>query len=504
MRRWNGWGEENRIFPLTELAKNYLKGILGAGEDIQDITFEDALRSVPDAQLPNNSIVSVDPEDRLRHACGQSLPDWINLHSGRIPKFPDGIIYPSSEEDVRAAMEFARSNKIILIPYGGGTSVVGHINPPVVNTPTITVDLSRLNNLLEIDQTSRMATFEAGVKGPEIENQLNHHGYTLGHFPQSFEYSTLGGWIATRSSGQQSFYYGRIEDLFKGGHVETPQGPFDLAPFPASAAGPDLRQLVLGSEGRFGILTKAYVAIRPLPEHEAFYGLFFKDWESGISAVREIAQEEIQLSMIRLYDPRETEITLLLSGRERMIRWGDIGLNRLGYRDHRCLMIFGVTGAKNLASRNRREATRICQEHGGFFVGKFIGDAWKKSRFTAPYLRNTLWEMGYALDTLETASIWSNLLNLKDKLFKAIMQAANMQGEPLLLFGHLSHIYLTGASIYVTYIFKRKKDPAENIESWRLIKNSKRFSKMEARSAISMGLDWIMPHIYQKKKGLWD
>jgi alkyldihydroxyacetonephosphate synthase len=472
MKRWNGWGDEAKYFPVPDVAIEHLVSVLGAGENIEDISLEESLRSVSESRLPEHPLVIVDVEDRLRHACGQSLPDWINLRSGRIPRFPDGVVYPISDKEIRDVLDFARLHDLIVIPYGGGTSVVRHINPPSGESPTITVDLSRLNRLLDIDKTSQLATFEAGARGPEIEKQLNNHRYTLGHYPQSFEYSTLGGWIATRSSGQQSYHYGRIEDMFKGGHVETPQGSLDLPPFPASAAGPDLRQLILGSEGCFGIISRALIAVRLLPEYEAFYGIFFKDWESGIGAVREIAQKEIQLSMLRLNDPQETETTLLLSGKEKLTHWADIGLSSLGYRGQRCLLIFGTTGEKYQTMRNRKETVRICRHHGGLFTGKLIGSAWQKSRFLTPYLRNTLWDLGYALDTLETATTWSKVKILKDKIIEAISQSAIEQGEPILVFGHISHVYHTGASVYITYIFKRSIDPDENMERWRIIKSA--------------------------------
>ncbi len=226
--------------------------------------------------------------------------------------------------------KYARNTGAAVIPYGGGTSVVGHINPIATGAPVLSIDLGHFNHLVDLDETSHLATFGAGVRGPEVERQLNQQGYTLGHFPQSFELSTLGGWVATRSSGQQSYYYGRIEDLFAGGHVETPRGPIDLPPLPASAAGPDLRQVFLGSEGRLGIITRVTVRVQPLPEFEAFYGVFFPEWEAGVEAVRQIAQEGVGLSMMRLSNACETETTLALSGKDALVRWASRGLRLLG------------------------------------------------------------------------------------------------------------------------------------------------------------------------------
>lgn len=252
MKRWNGWGDEAVDFPLPDPALRHLYTIIGEGNPVSDASFEEALGLLPAPRIAVHPLVSTDLVDRLRHARGQSLPDWIALRSGRLGTYPDGVAYPASDEEVCALLDFARHTGTRVIPYGGGTSVVGHVNPLPDESPILTLDLSRLNRLLSLDETSRLAAFEAGARGPEIEAQLRARGYTLGHYPQSFEFSTLGGWIATRSSGQQSYYYGRIEQLFAGGHVETPVGPLELPSYPASAAGPDVRQMILGSEGRLG------------------------------------------------------------------------------------------------------------------------------------------------------------------------------------------------------------------------------------------------------------
>lgn len=239
MKRWNGWGEETTIYPLPASADRYLGDLVGEGLHLEDARLEQALQAVPVSALASHPLISTDPEDRLRHARGQSLPDWIALRSGQVRAFPDGVAYPSTDAEVHDLLDFAKKTGAKVIPYGGGTSVVGHINPLPGGAPVLTMDLTRLKRLLALDETSHLATFEAGVTGPEIEKQLNPRGYTLGHFPQSFEFSTLGGWVVTRSSGQQSYHYGRIETLFAGGHIETPTGAMDLPVHPASAAGPD-------------------------------------------------------------------------------------------------------------------------------------------------------------------------------------------------------------------------------------------------------------------------
>ncbi len=319
MRRWNGWGDSSVEYPLPEKGPQLLMEMAGAGNKAQDVSLASVVSSVPDSRLAAHPLVSDDPMERLCHARGQSLPDWIALRSGRINAFPDGVAHPMSSEEIAELIAFAEQAGAQVIPYGGGTSVVGHINPTAGDKPTLTIDLRRLNQLEQFDEKSQLATFGAGVSGPELEAQLRAMGYTLGHFPQSFELSTLGGWIATRSSGQQSLGYGRIEDLFAGGTVISPAGVLELLPHPASAAGPDLRQILLGSEGRMGIISKATVRTSPLPESEEFHAVFFPDFEQGQTAVREMVQEKLPLSMLRLSTAVETTTTLALAGHEKLI-----------------------------------------------------------------------------------------------------------------------------------------------------------------------------------------
>lgn len=472
MRRWNGWGDDATHYPLPESAAHFLAERLGPGEPTPDAPLPQVLAAVPASRLPAHPLLNLQAEDRLRHARGQSLPDWVALRSGRIPAFPDAVAYPASDEDVRVLFNVCHTTEAALIPYGGGTSVVGHINPLPDGLPSLTVDLSRLHRLLALDEVSRLATFEAGVRGPDLESQLKARGYTLGHYPQSFELSTLGGWIATRSSGQQSYHYGRIEDHFAGGHVETPVGALDFLPFPASAAGPDLRHLVLGSEGRLGVITRAVIRIHPLPEEEGFYGAFFHDWPSGTEAVREIAQSGTAVSMLRLSDALETETTLVLSGKERLLRWANRGLRALAYGPQRCLLVYAVTGSRRVTSSARRDAEAIIRHHGGLPTGSLIGRLWQRSRFLTPYLRNTLWDRGYAIDTLETALPWARLLPAAVALIDSLHSGLHSCGERVLAFAHLSHVYRDGASIYLTYLFRRSADPDETLERWRSLKDT--------------------------------
>jgi alkyldihydroxyacetonephosphate synthase len=492
MRRWNGWGDTTTNYPLPENAGEFLSERVGPGTPPQDAALAGVVATVPESQLPDHPLLKTDPAERLRHARGQSLPDWVALRSGRIPAFPDAVAHPVTAAEVRELIQFSQEVGAQLIPYGGGTSVVGHINVGHINVghinvghknvghinpagdgpPVLTVNLQRLNRLLRFDPTNQLATFGAGVMGPDLEAQLRARGHTLGHFPQSFEFSTLGGWVATRSSGQQSLGYGRIEDLFAGGSMTTPQGTLDMPPFPASAAGPDLRQLVLGSEGRLGIITEATVRVTPLPEREDFHAVFFPDFESGQTAVRTIVQARLPLSMMRLSTAVETTTTLALAGHERLIALLEQMLYLRGISEGKCLLMMGFTGSSDQVKQTRSAALSITGTYGGIHVGRQFGRQWHNGRFRTPYLRNSLWEAGYAVDTLETATNWSNVPIMINAIETAIHNALAPFDEKAHVFTHLSHVYRQGASIYTTYLFRQGPGADETLARWQAMKTA--------------------------------
>ncbi len=505
MRRWNGWGDDTITYPVPAGARRFLNDVLGPATPPQDATLADVVATVPPSRLPTHPLVSADPETRARHARGQSFPDWVALRSGQDLRFPDGVAYPTDAGQVRDLIRFAAEVGAQLIPYGGGTSVVGHINPLPGDAPVLTVDLARLNRLSAFDATSHLATFGAGIAGPDLEAQLRARGTTLGHFPQSFELSTLGGWIASRSSGQQSYYYGRIEDLFAGGHVEMPAGPLDLPPHPASAAGPDLRHLILGSEGRFGIITEATVRVSPLPQREDFHAIFFPDWDSGHTALREMAQARLPASMLRLSNAVETETTLILAGHARLVGLAERALRAVGFGEEKCLLLFGVTGSGKAVKRARTDLIAIAKEHSGRHVGTYMGGKWRESRFLSPYLRNTLWELGYAVDTLETALPWSAIPPTIEAVQAALRTGLEPFGERTHVFAHLSHVYTHGASFYVTYLFRIASDPDRTLQRWHILKNAASQAIVAAGGTIShqhgVGADHL-PYLAAEKGAL--
>jgi len=473
MRRWNGWGEESTVVELPAHGAGFLAELIGAGQVLPDANLEQVLAQVPASRLgESHALISVDAEVRVRHARGQSLPDWLAMREGRFEVFPDGVALPESAEQIRELLAWAQQQDVILIPYGGGTSVAGHINPQASDKPVVTLSLERMNKLLEIDEQSLIATFGPGANGPQVESQLRARGYTLGHYPQSWELSTLGGWVASRSSGQQSLRYGRIEQLFAGGTVETFAGTLTIPTFPASAAGPDLREMLLGSEGRFGVISEVRVRISKLADEEKFYAVFLPDWPRALQAIRALVQARVPLSMLRLSNAIETRTQLALAGHPGQIAWLERYLTLGGARDGKCMMTFGVTGNRQQNALSLRQAKKLLKGFGGVFTGTMLGKKWAEGRFRFPYLRHGLWEAGYAVDTLETATDWSNVDDLLNKLENSLRTALADEDEQVHVFTHLSHVYGEGSSIYTSYVFRPGSSYAMALARWQKLKHA--------------------------------
>jgi alkyldihydroxyacetonephosphate synthase len=470
MRRWNGWGDPRVSVTLPATASSLLRRLVGPGVPSVDARLADVVGSVPPSRLPAHRLVERDPEERVRHARGQSLPDWVSLRSGRLEPVPDGVAFPADPDEVRALLRFARVCGAEVVPYGGGTSVVGGIDPRP-GAITLTLSLARMARLEAFDEASGLATFGAGATGPTVEASLGELGWTLGHYPQSWEDSTVGGWVATRSTGQESLGYGRIEALFAGGHVEAPAGALDLAPYPASAAGPDIRQLILGSEGRLGVITDVIVRATPRPERDVVIARFLPDFETASAAARELARARLPISMLRLSTPVETATTLAMSGHRDVVRVLDRYLQARGLGPGRCLLLIGLIGRRREVTRARAGVRAILRGHRAVAV-PMLGRAWAAERFRSPYLRNSLWDAGYAVDTLETAAPWSAVPGLARAVARALRDGLADEGERVHAFSHLSHVYPTGSSLYTTYVFRLDRDPDATLARWLRLKTA--------------------------------
>ncbi|MEP6739579.1 MAG: FAD-binding oxidoreductase [Caldimonas sp.] len=473
LRRWNGWGDSAVDEPLKPAALAFLAAAIDDATPLPDAPLASALAQV-DAQpsrLPAHPLVDTRAETRLRASFGQSAHDWLRLRFGVLGRVTDGVAFAENASDVRVLLDWAREHGVQVLPCGGATSVAGHL-APVGAAPVLTLNLTRMMRLLELDPIALLARFEAGVSGPDLEAQLRAHGYTLGHFPQSFEFSTLGGWVVTRSSGQQSARYGRIEQLFAGGTLQTPAGEWVLPTFPASAAGPDLREWVLGSEGRLGVLTEATVRVSRQPEAEQFIGVFFPDWAGAQAAVRAIVQARLGLSMLRLSNAVETLTTLRMAGHEQMIGWLERSLKLRGVGAGKCLLLAGFSGSAGGVRSMRLRAAQLWRKRGGVSTGTLLGKPWAKRRFSNVYLRNSLWAAGYAVDTMETACDWPRVDAMVAALEAAGRAAFAQHGERTHCYTHLSHVYPQGSSVYSTFVYRIGPDYETALARWRSLKQA--------------------------------
>lgn len=440
---------------------------------------------------------------RLFHAVGKSYPELIRIRLKQVDKAPDAVVFPGREEEIFELMDLAARYRLAIIPFGGGTTVVGGVAPssPEGFYGTLCINLKRMNRLLHLDEKSMTATFEAGIMGPELEKVLNERGFTLGHFPQSFEFSSLGGWIATRSAGQKSTGYGKIEHMVVSLRVVTPVGVVETLAVPASASGPSLKELLVGSEGVYGLITRATMRIHPLPEKIEHLGLIFPSFPEGIEAIREILQKGLRPVTVRLSDPPETEASLALREvkeglKETFTRLALSFLRRRGYIPGGSLLILGVEGEEKEVERTVKECVRIARRYRGLNLGRGVGESWYKERFLLPYLRDDLITWGVMVDTLETATLWSNLLDLYNRVKEAIARAIEETGSPAFVMCHISHCYPEGASLYYTFLGRQLW--GREIEQWWHVKRAATEAIMAGKGTVShhhsVGLDhkpWI-------------
>ena len=407
--------------------------------------------------LVGKSNVLLTAEDRLGRAGGLSYLDLLRRRGVGTLEVPDAVVLPEDPDQVQRVIDICVRHDVGVVPFGGGTSVVGGVNAVRgAKSAVIALDLVLLDKLVSVDQVSRIAVLQAGVRGPEAERLLAEHGLTLGHVPQSFERATIGGFAATRSAGQASSGYGRFEDMVSGVRLATPRGEWRLGVAPASAAGPDLRQLAVGSEGTLGVITEVALRVRPAPKVHRYEGYVLDGWESGSAVVRELAQHGVLADVTRLSDVDETEVSLALN-----TGWKTTLLKRYvrarGIAEP-CQLILGWEGVtpKDFSAR-RRAALAILKSAGAVRIGKALGETWLHGRFSGPRQRDALLDNGVCVETLETAAHWSKLSQLHDDVRAAL---ARSLGSPIVMC-HVSHAYETGASLYFTVITARDAtDPA--------------------------------------------
>lgn len=471
MRQWNGWGFEGVDAHLGASGRRHIENRVGQAVPSAAASLADVVAAVPGSRLAASSLLDLDPETRVRHARGQSLPDLLDLRYGRLAAVPDAVARPADRAEVRALIDHARAVNARLIPYGGGTSVVGGVTARPSPDPLITVDLGRLTGVSTLDERSGLVTAGAGTSGPALAGALAPHGLTAGHEPQSWELATIGGWVAARGSGLRSLGYGRIEQVFAGGVLEAPAGTLDMAPYPASAAGPDLRQLVLGSEGRLGFLTDVVLRAIPLPAVDRFDAWAMPGWDDGLDATHDLARARPGLTSLRLSTPAETQALLAFADKPSQIRALTTYLRARRRSRDWCLLLLGASGSKRTVDAARTEAAAVLKSRGGVRLPVFA-DVWYRARFRSPYLRNALIGAGYGAETLETATDWAHVPGLLARVEAAISTALAPRGERVHVFTHLSHVYPSGSSLYLTYLFRLGADPDEALDRAATIKRA--------------------------------
>jgi alkyldihydroxyacetonephosphate synthase len=474
--KWWGWGPVGVEFTHEDKPDlgPFIKETLGVEVGrvaSAPIRFKDL--HIPEPRLPDGlraaleqavtaAFVSVDPLDRVVHARGKSLRDLIRQRRGDLPRVPDVVVRPGSEDEVTVVLRAAVTSDAVVIPFGGGSSISGSLEAFVTETrPVISVDLVRLDKLLAIDGSSRLARVQAGVFGPDLEEQLSAQGYTFGHFPDSFTHSTLGGWIATRSSGMQSDRYGDIADMTKGLRVVTPSGTFVTRPVPTTSTGPSVREMILGSEGRLGLITEATVHVRRIPERRTILGYLFRTFAAGLAAMRDIAASDCSVSVTRVSDAQETQFSFAmrrpptLVGKLQSKALRMFLQRRLGYDLRQmCLSFIGYEGSDGHVAEQRRAVGKVVKRHGGLCIGSGPGALYDQKKFDTPHIRDFLLDRGVAADVSETAMPWSHLTPVYDAVTAAAHGAFAELGVQGYLMCHLSHSYHAGACLYFTFAFQ--------------------------------------------------
>lgn len=480
--KWNAWGDPAAAKPLSDGIRTLLAGALGIDGNIEpdrpldDVSVRPSELADTDrdalADMVGAEFVKTTDADRLLRAGGKSTLDLLRRRDNGAQDAPDAVLLPGDDDTVADILRYCSQHRIAVVPFGGGTSVVGGLDP--IRGPfsaVVSLDLRRLNQLLDIDTESGEAELGAGVTGPEAERLLGEHGFSLGHFPQSFEFATIGGFAATRSSGQDSAGYGRFDDMIRSLRIVTPVGTWDVNRAPGSAAGPDLRQLVIGSEGVFGVITRVRLRIHPVPETTRYEAWSFPDFAAGAAALRAVAQIGTGPTVIRLSDEAETGINLATTDSigEQSVTGG-------------CLAITLFEGSPAHTESRHAETRAVLADHGGTSLGETAARAWEHGRFGAPYLRDSLLSAGALCETLETATTWSNLATLKAAVTEALTTALADSGTPALVMCHISHIYATGASLYFTVVAGQRGNP---IEQWRAAKTAASDAMIRAGATIT-------------------
>jgi alkyldihydroxyacetonephosphate synthase len=469
--KWWGWGDPDRRLALPGTAAAALREELDVepADALEPVALDQVslpeARPVPDPVRAGGGEVLDGAEDRLRRAAGRSYPDLVRLRTGRLESAPDAVLRPPDAAAVEAVLGACAAEGVAVVPYGGGTSVVGGLDAlRGAHDAVVALDLSRLRSV-ELDARSLTARLGPGLTGPDAEAALGARGATIGHFPQSFEEATIGGFAATRSAGQASCGYGRFDEVVTSIELCAPAGRLRTRTIPHTAAGPSLRELVLGSEGTIGVITEVSCRVRPAPAERHYEGWMTEDFEAGREIVRDLAQRHEAPDVLRLSDEEETRVSLDLAGTERLQRRALDAYLSVRRRQGGCLVICGWEGERESVRRRRSLAQTRLRLGGAVPLGTSAGRSWDRNRYTGPYVRDELMNLGVLVETLETAHTWSRLEGLYRAVGGALRAAL---GERSIVMCHVSHAYADGASLYFTFLTRARR--GEELEQWRAAK----------------------------------
>lgn len=503
-QKWWGWGEEGHSFNLNDKPKfaPFVQKVIGV-----DVTLPTAgvtplsEYDVPASQISDElkaSLVALigeanvhtDDEIRIVHAYGKGVRDLVRVRRGNFGRVPDAVVYPGSEDDVVAIVDAVVAADGVLIPYGGGSNIVAALEAvPGEPRVVISVNMGRMNKVIEFDEQSGLARVQAGVLGPDLEAQLNAKGWTLGHFPDSFVWSTLGGWIATRSSGAQSDKYGDIADITRGMRVVLPGQVVALRPLPSSSSGPSVREMIIGSEGRLGIITEAWINVHRLAEVREIQAYFFPDYDSGLKAAEQVIASGAHPMLLRVSDAAETQFTM--ANGKKGSRVGHLMskaieqvMLRKGFDlEQICLSFVGFEGDANRVRYEKSVVNKIIREHSGLGVGKGPGTLYDQKKFDIPYIRDFLLDRGIPADVSETSTPWSRVKEIHDETVKRAYEAFDRAGHQGFIMCHLSHSYHSGACQYFTFAIN--DDSENNLRSYDVVKSAIQQSFMDHGGTVS-------------------
>ncbi len=489
--KWWGWGVDGVSF-RHDNKPNFAPFVLDVvGLDVTTpaspmLDFDEL--PIPAAKISDDLLIQLkgavgeehthtDSMARIVHTYGKSLRDLWRLRGGILPRVPDAVVYPADEDEVQAVVDLLVAADAVVIPFGGGSNIAGSLEPPPNEGRTVvSLDVGRLDRVLDVDEDSGLARIQAGIQGPDMEEQLNARGWTMGHFPDSFTHSTLGGWIATRSSGMQSDKYGDIADITRGLRLVQPGKKVIIRPLPSTATGPSVREMILGSEGRLGVITEATVNVHRLPDERLVLGYLFPDWSAGLTAMRELSSSDAAPSITRVSDARETRFSFATrkksKGVSSLVTKGLMAvLKRRGWDlDQICLSFIGYEGGRDHVNRQKSMAKEIVGKHGGIVLGKGPGELYDQKKFDTPYIRDFLLDRGAAGDVSETAAPWSKLKGLYDNTVAAANRAFDQIGVKGFIMCHLSHSYHSGACLYFTFAFKQ--DEHDGLRQYDVVKSA--------------------------------